>query len=462
MADTALVRKDSIEEICGHRARAIEAYARVFDALSDARRAHVRACAGSAYVTAFPFETLRRTIDGNRPRFDDEVRQMVDRDIWNGLMVTTKLGSLMDRHDREKFHRSLQDDPPPVTADNVFATLSTLAANANVMFERGLVNLFRNLSRSYRSHDGFKIGGRIVLSGAIIFYGDLASLRDGDLLTDIDRVMHILDGKPPSEYSSTDGLEGVVRAWLNRNSSGVEINTSYFRVRWFKKGTIHLWFTREDLVNAANMIIAKHFGNTIGASPDVAMKPGPTRKPDTDAFFPTPRNLTRQMVRAAELTAGMSILEPSAGLGDIIAEITWTEQDYRIDCFEAHWGRAAEVADRFAGKCRMLCCDFLSVDPAAEGAKPYDRILMNPPFTRGLDAVHVLHAARFLAPGGRLVAIMSDAISGADPADTRPPGVLKTLIERWGGQIIPNRRGSFKSVGTSIDTVMVVIDRPAE
>ncbi len=40
---------------------------------------------------------------------------------------------------------------------------------------------------------------------------------------------------------------------------------------------------------------------------------------------------------------------------------------------------------------------------------------MNPPFSRQQDIRHVMHAAKFLKPGGRLVAVMgASAISGSN------------------------------------------------
>ena len=43
---TDLVRKDSIEELCGHRARALQLYRQALDTLDAAMAAHKLACAG--------------------------------------------------------------------------------------------------------------------------------------------------------------------------------------------------------------------------------------------------------------------------------------------------------------------------------------------------------------------------------------------------------------------------------
>ena len=45
----------------------------------------------------------------------------------------------------------------------------------------------------------------------------------------------------------------------------------------------------------------------------------------------------------------------------------------------------------------------------------FDRILMNPPFSDGRWQAHLQHAAKFLATGGRLVAILPASARNANP-----------------------------------------------
>ena len=51
-AGTNLVRKESIEELCGHRARALELYRAALDTLNEARAAHSRASHGQLWRNA--------------------------------------------------------------------------------------------------------------------------------------------------------------------------------------------------------------------------------------------------------------------------------------------------------------------------------------------------------------------------------------------------------------------------
>src|SRR5690606_26448115 len=95
---------------------------------------------------------------GDRDGFVAEVTKQTDRAVWGHLIASTKLDQLMDRTERESFHRSLRDNPPPATAENCLATIERLMGEADLIFKRGIATAFAKLDRRFRSHDGFKIG----------------------------------------------------------------------------------------------------------------------------------------------------------------------------------------------------------------------------------------------------------------------------------------------------------------
>ena len=78
---------------------------------------------------------------------------------------------------------------------------------------------------------------------------------------------------------------------------------------------------------------------------------------------------------------------------------------------------------------------------------PFNAILMNPPFAKAADIAHILHARRFLAPGGRLVAICAGG--------PRQAAALQHLCEHWE----PLPPGTFKEQGTGVNTVLLVMRR---
>lgn len=151
-------------------------------------------------------------------------------------------------------------------------------------------------------------------------------------------------------------------------------------------------------------------------------------------LFPTPPALARRVVELAEIRPGHRVLEPSAGTGNLLREI--------VDACQV---QAVEIN---AALCHVLtkqwpttCADFLTCDPAALGS--FDRVVMNPPFTRGSDVKHIRHALRFLKPGGKLVSICM-----AGPKQRR----LLSDAAKW----IDLPAGSFQSEGTRVDSAIVI------
>jgi len=128
-------------------------------------------------------------------------------------------------------------------------------------------------------------------------------------------------------------------------------------------------------------------------------------------FFPTPPDVAEQFMQFAGLREVRNALEPSAGSGCLIdilrrqhpgALISYSE----INCFLLEILRA-KYED--SGTIHFIGRDFFDLDPAIFQPR-FDAIILNPPFERGDDAAHVLHACKFLAPDGILAAIVSDGV----------------------------------------------------
>lgn len=165
-------------------------------------------------------------------------------------------------------------------------------------------------------------------------------------------------------------------------------------------------------------------------------------------YFPTPPAVVEQLLELADLQAGMAALEPSAGRGAIASQLD--AAGLEVDCVELIQENANHLIE--TGNYRSVkVADFMSVEPAQQ----YDRVVMNPPFDKKRsDIHHVLHALKFLKPGGLLVSVMPSGVMFRDDSLTRD---LRGVIESRGGQIISLPESSFKSSGTMVNTVIVVI-----
>jgi hypothetical protein len=168
----------------------------------------------------------------------------------------------------------------------------------------------------------------------------------------------------------------------------------------------------------------------------------------SQAFWPTPYPLARRMVEEANIQPGMSVLEPSAGTGrlaDMIKKLTGIAPI----CVELFLVCSAVLKEKGY---EVIKIDFCGYEPGLY----YDRILMNPPFADSKDVDHVQHAYRLLAPGGRLVAIMSEH---SFFSSHRVDAAFCAWLEDVGGTSEQLPADTFNSSGTGVQTRLVIINK---
>lgn len=175
---------------------------------------------------------------------------------------------------------------------------------------------------------------------------------------------------------------------------------------------------------------------------DAAIDSGSYTRPADMGWFPTQPALAERVARLAQIQPGMLVLEPSAGEGALCTEamkLGAVVQAYELD-------------RRRADRCQLIAAvtpvhaDFLMIEPEPR----FDRVLMNPPFAKRADIHHVLHARRFLKPGGLLVAIMSGGVLFREDAIATS---LRDQVETL--EALPD--GSFSSSGTEVRTAIVTM-----
>lgn len=228
-------------------------------------------------------------------------------------------------------------------------------------------------------------------------------------------------------------------------------------------------------------------------------------------FFPTSPAVVQSMLDAAEISEGMAVLEPSAGMGHIADAIVaetgvWPDvveiSGQRRELLEAKGLHLAEVNDFMNMEPRTFFTygDTFRAPDGKEGVmrgqggmgsqrvrledaagnsigyydrselvgiaqngtqSGYDRIVMNPPFSNGRDIQHVQHAYNLLKPGGRIVAIMGE---GAFFQSNKRAESFRNWLDERGATNEKLPDGSFMDpslpVNTGVAARMVVIDKP--
>lgn len=167
-------------------------------------------------------------------------------------------------------------------------------------------------------------------------------------------------------------------------------------------------------------------------------------------LFQTPKNIAQKMIDLAKTNKQnpKTILEPSAGLGRIFlpAWDAWGERGHFV-LVEQNQDCMRELYSMTEGKngCRLKQGDFLTME--ALGRWRFDIILMNPPFERGRDIKHILHAQKMLAPGGLLVGLCYNGL--------RQNKQLQPICDTWE----PLPANSFQAEGTAAAVALITIKK---
>ena len=469
MTDNLPVPRSTLEDMERNRARAIDLYGQAFDMLAEARKyGSLAAClkkevylndrmrefiAPSEYVDTFHFNKKVNV----RELFISEITKQTDKSIWEYVIKSTDLERLMDHQARDELRASLEKDTPPATVDNIRATLDRFLEDSQTILQRGIVNAFCNLDRRFRSHDGFKIGGRVILDRAFDGSHWDYNNRKEEVLHDIERAFYVLDGKENPPISG-----GIFRKIYDDHSLTWCIEGDYFRLRRFQNGNAHLWFTRDDLVRKINRMLADYYGEVIGEGSDVAdtSAMGPTyhvTPAKNFGLFESPSSVVEAVFDKIGYHQGKSFLEPSAGRGNLAVEAR--RRGGIVTCVEIQSELCVTLQEKSLD---VKQGDFLKMTPADLGR--FDFIVMNPPFDRGRDCDHVRHALNFLTPGGVLVSVMS---ASSQVAETERASSFRALIDkidppdkwrdsRWTD--LPS--GSFKDSGTMVNTCILCVKKP--
>jgi hypothetical protein len=198
------------------------------------------------------------------PQDIDGARKRIDSAAWDLLMRESGLMSFMDSNAREEWRQKIEKaDTPALTRENIETTFESLYLARGDMFERGVIRCFKRLAWCYKTNLPQMFGRRIVIRIRSYGHVDYALC---DPLEDLQRVMATLDGKPQDDHRH--GLHNRLRdaegSYGTRNGQFQHVD-QYMSFRVFKNGNAHITFTRPDLVEQLNKILAKHYPNALPA-----------------------------------------------------------------------------------------------------------------------------------------------------------------------------------------------------
>lgn len=171
-------------------------------------------------------------------------------------------------------------------------------------------------------------------------------------------------------------------------------------------------------------------------------------------FFPTPRTVAEQMCQLAELDSTCVVLEPSCGKGDL-ADVVFEAGVKALYGLELN----QDMGYYLKGKSytTMVGVDFLEFAKDDGIDHEWNRIVMNPPFTKQQDIDHILAAYDILSPSGILVSVVSEApFFWAN----KKAIAFREFLDSHNAEMVRLDEGAFKESGTMVRTRLIKLEKP--
>ncbi|ALQ96031.1 DUF4942 domain-containing protein [Xylella fastidiosa] len=272
-----LIKSVSIENMINQRNGVVEKINHILDLACE-----VKNMADHAHI-GFPKIMIERVnkshirnidISGinskERENMSEEIINTVDKGAWEYLMKESGLRSFMDSKARQDWDNQIKEGylkVPEFNFDNIKATFTTLHEARGEMFERGVIECFKNLSWDYKTNQPCKFGKRIIMyylfneKSRNGFCSQYPKYENANKVDDILRAFHIFDGKP--ELDHRNSFQQMVTKAREFDTDVTEIENEYVIIKWFNNGNGHINFKRLDLVDKMNAIIAKYYPNAL-------------------------------------------------------------------------------------------------------------------------------------------------------------------------------------------------------
>jgi len=205
--------------------------------------------------------------DGDEPeRTIKTVANMIKKNAWRAVLEKTGLKALASTKRVVKLEEDIEKgEVPELTVDTVNATLEGLIGRIPELMEETVKETFDFLrpwrDDGYKTNEAFahfEVTKKVIIEyGVETWYSSVSVNHYKEkFFRGMDNAFHLMDGKGPVKYPGdlVTKMKEAIRegAW--------DCETEYFKCKWFKKGTVHIVFKREDLVRKMNAIAA---GGTI-------------------------------------------------------------------------------------------------------------------------------------------------------------------------------------------------------
>ena len=195
------------------------------------------------------------------------------RSAWREVLRLTDVRNLASHGVQKELDRLLEsNERMAFSEENVYALVESIFLNRGAILQQCVVEAFDLMTRYYdenrvhvegwKTNDAWKVNRRVVLPRVVsVTFGGSGYVSYGNSrqnLNDIDRAIAFLEGKKLESVPCTAvcAREGHLKA-CGDDFSGVPFESTYFEMRCYKKGTLHMHFKDKELWELFNLTAAR-------------------------------------------------------------------------------------------------------------------------------------------------------------------------------------------------------------
>jgi len=200
--------------------------------------------------------------------------------IWSYLLKFCDMEKYLFTKQKQKFYDKLEQGSStlPFTKQNISQFFDNIMMQRQIFFEKGVEDLFNEITSRYngnpyhsegwKTNKNWKINNRIIVDWGITWdtwRGNCGKFKLTysdrlDWFNDLDKIVRKIDSSDKYGFTIKHALdkkfEELGDIYVGQNFDNV-VHTPYFRIKFYKKGTLHIEFKSKKILDQLNIMGGK-------------------------------------------------------------------------------------------------------------------------------------------------------------------------------------------------------------
>lgn len=217
----------------------------------------------------------------------DRFKKQIQKDAWRWIFRKFKIEKYITSNVMANINSFVElQQNIPFTMKNIYKMVEIIVMNRDNFFSQTLCEAFDKIcsfssenstaGEKWKTNSNYMVNKKFIVPwGCRITWGGNVSFSEIGIMNDINKALCNLTGRNNDEIGSLYGLE-------KRMQFGAWYNWGFFRIKCFKKGTVHFEFLDEDVWYKFNQAVAKVRGWSLPSMSNATKKEKRYRKTKED------------------------------------------------------------------------------------------------------------------------------------------------------------------------------------